>query len=1024
MGPRGGPATAVTPFATFDTAVRFHLAGELDKAARAYAKVIAADPRCAEAYNNKGTIHAGSGDHAAAIPLFRRASELQDSYADAFHNLGLSLALSGCDDDAIVPLERAVALDGTRASWWADVGNALVRAQRPERALAAYDRAVALAPGDAGVLANRAAALRGLRRHDEAIAATRAALAHRPDDVDLLQNLGLLLKEVRALDEGRAVLARARMLAPSHAGVMGHLSVLLLESGALAEARALADELVTMYPGDAEGWNVLGLCCAESGELDEAERCHREALARDANDRNASWNLAVLTLLRGDLREGFRLFEHRKHVASPFAVTRRFDVPEWDGSPLDGCTVLLHSEQGIGDLVHFVRYAPLVRARGAVRVVLECPPNAVELLRGAPCIDEVIAAGAPLPPVDVHAYLMSLPHRFETTLDAMPADVPYLTVAPGAGGALVRTRGSGLRVGIAWAGNPSHQRDRMRSMPLSALAPVLAVPGVTFYSLQRDAAATQLDAHRAPNVIDLAPELPDLIDMASAIAALDLVITVDTAVAHLAGALGKPVWVLLSHLPDWRWMLERDDSPWYPSMRLVRQPVPGDWEPAVTAIARALADVARGAPVAAAAPRVATTRDSGAGLPAVAPVAPQAPQASATERRAVEISWPVGLSSGWGTYGMHLALALARSARAEPVLTAAPVLEGATPLAAREIAGIARTVRQRARGAQVRLEGLGNGFVAGMPAPDDAVGTRAGIIFFEDTRVDAAALERAARYDVMIAGSSWNAALLQAWGVPNVKLVLQGVDPALFHPAPASGVLGDRFLVFSGGKLEHRKGQDIVVEAFRRFSARHPEAVLVTAWHNHWPATMAGIERSGYVRGMPTVRDGRCEIAPWLAANGIPAHAVIDLGVLPHAAIAQVLHDMDAAVFPNRCEGGTNLVAMEAMACGVPTILSANTGHLNLIGDATCFPLEHQGEVSAAPGGGTMGWGESDPEEIDALLEQVFADGAEARRRGDAGAHLLAQLPWALQAEALLDAVLGTDAAIETRRSSPETSLR
>ena len=1008
-----GTSPGATPPSRFDDAVRLHLAGDLEGAERAYASVIAANPRCAEAYNNKGTIHAGRGEHAAAIPLFRRASELHGDYADAFHNLGLVLAHAGCHAEASVPLERAVRIDGARPTWWADLGNVLVQAQQNEAALVAYDRALALAPGDAGVLANRASALRGLRRHDEAIGATRGALAQRPDDVGLLQNLGLLLKEVRAFDEARAVLTRARGIAPSHAGVMAHLAMVHLECGELAEARALAETLVQAQPDDAEGWNVLGLCHAEAAELAEAEHCHREALARRGDDRNAAWNLAVLTLLRGDLRAGFQLFERRKEVVSPFAVKRHFNVPEWDGSPLDGCTVLLHAEQGIGDLVQFVRYAPLVRARGAERVILECPPPAVELLRGAPCIDNVIAAGAPRPPVDVHAYLMSLPHYFDTTLDAIPADVPYLTVAPGAAGELVRTQGSGVRVGLAWAGNPSHQRDRMRSMPLAALAPLFTVPGVTFYSLQRDAAAGQLATYRAEHpgapLVDLAPELPALTDMASAIAALDLVITVDTAVAHLAGALGVPVWLMLSHVPDWRWMLDRDDSPWYPSMRLVRQPTVGSWAPVVDALVRALGDVARGERAANAHPRVAAAVPAPARVASPADDPVGAPKASAPERRVVEVSWPVGLSSGWGTYGMHLALGLARSSRAEPVLAVPPVLEGASPLVARALSGLSRTVRPSAVGTQVRLEGLGNGFTAGTPGGDTCAANRAGIVFFEDTRLDAAALARARSYDVMIAGSSWNAALMNAWGIPNVKLVLQGVDPAVFHPAPASGVLADRFLVFSGGKLEYRKGQDIVVEAFRRFSARHPEAMLVTAWHNHWPATMAGIEQAGHVRRTPEVRGGRCEVLPWLAANGIPQHVVLDLGVLPHAAMAQVLHDMDVAVFPNRCEGGTNLVAMEAMACGVPSILSANTGHLNLIGEATCFVLERQGEVAppAALAGGTLGWGESDPAELDALLERVFTDRAEARRRGEAGARLLAQLPWPVQAEALLDAVLG-----------------
>ncbi len=277
-------------------------------------------------------------------------------------------------------------------------------------------------------------------------------------------------------------------------------------------------------------------------------------------------------------------------------------------------------------------------------------------------------------------------------------------------------------------------------------------------------------------------------------------------------------------------------------------------------------------------------------------------------------------------------------------------------------------------------------------------------MFFEDTAFDAAARERASAYDVIIAGSTWNLEMLKSFGVGHARLVLQGIDPSLFHPAPRTGLMRDRFLVFSGGKLEFRKGQDIVVEAFRRFHATHPDAVLVTSWHNHWPQSMAGIDAMGYVRGHPVVRDGACETRAWLVANGLPADSVIDLGLQPQATLAQTLREMDVAVFANRCEGGTNLVAMEAMACGVPTILSANTGHLNLIGRDTAFPLERQEAVSVRTPAyeGMMCWGESDPDEVAAMLECVYDFHAEAQRRGAAGARLLAQLPWDAQCDEFL----------------------
>jgi glycosyltransferase involved in cell wall biosynthesis len=378
--------------------------------------------------------------------------------------------------------------------------------------------------------------------------------------------------------------------------------------------------------------------------------------------------------------------------------------------------------------------------------------------------------------------------------------------------------------------------------------------------------------------------------------------------------------------------------------------------------------------------------------------------AAAPLRKPVEISWPIGTSTGWGTYGLHLALALHRSPVAEPLLGEAPMLQGLGPLAERRVREIRSSASIADHSSTIRLTALGNQ-VQGAPRIGQSVVARnAGVIFFEDTGLDAAAIARARSFDLMIAGSTWNAEVLKALGVPNVRLVLQGVDPSLFHRAPSTGMFGDRFLVFSGGKLEYRKGQDIVVEAFRRFQAKHADAMLVTAWHNHWPQTMAGIDAAGYVRGVPAVRDGRCEITEWLIANGVRADAILDLGLQPHALIAQALREMHVALFPNRCEGGTNLVAMEAMACGVPTILSANTGHLNLIGRDTCFPLVHQRPAAAVTPlyRGTAGWGESNVDEIVSLLELAYHDREEARRRGAEGAALMAQLSWSTQANVLL----------------------
>jgi glycosyltransferase involved in cell wall biosynthesis len=301
---------------------------------------------------------------------------------------------------------------------------------------------------------------------------------------------------------------------------------------------------------------------------------------------------------------------------------------------------------------------------------------------------------------------------------------------------------------------------------------------------------------------------------------------------------------------------------------------------------------------------------------------------------------------------------------------------------------------------QIRVAPLPDGnFVFGRPT--------IGMVFSMDTAIDAAARERAKRFPLIVAGCRWNQQVLEDAGIGPVALVLQGIEPALFHPGPRDGRYGGRFAIFSGGKLEYRKGQDLVLRAFGEFHRRHPDALLVTAWHSPWP----GLSQSLAGKDSPTPPlqpGGAIDVPGWARSFGLPADAVIDLGTVPQPKMPALLREMDVALFPNRCECGTNLVAMEAMACGLPTILSANTGHLDLMTPDNSYGLTRQKPIDPARAGvgGSEGWGESDVEEILAQLEAAYSDRDEAARRGTNAAATLAQLPWQRQVQALKATIL------------------
>lgn len=385
----------------------------------------------------------------------------------------------------------------------------------------------------------------------------------------------------------------------------------------------------------------------------------------------------------------------------------------------------------------------------------------------------------------------------------------------------------------------------------------------------------------------------------------------------------------------------------------------------------------------------------------------------------VYFQWSVSALFGWGIYGLNL-LRYWQGISGTPAYSLTKIdlesLRGSDALTLRQIAqplvdSDHMRIRFEAEGDRmspldgVVLHSLGNHFNGSKwpgEAPGGVAGQRTGgVIFFEDTHLGNAQ-EICGRYDLIVTGSTWCEEVLRARGVDNVATVIQGVDTSLFHVAPRSGSLEGRFAVFSGGKLEIRKGQDLVLLAFRRFAARHPEAILVTAWHSPWAMPALTLNSNPGIAPIALDAGGRIDIAGWVAANGIDERQFIDLGPVPNHQMARMLREMDVALFPNRCEGGTNLVAMECMACGVPTILANNTGHKDLVATGGSFPLDRQGPVSLAEYG-TEGWGESDVEEIVEALEAAWANREAARLRGLAGAEALAKLSWRNQIAQLHD---------------------
>jgi hypothetical protein len=391
-------------------------------------------------------------------------------------------------------------------------------------------------------------------------------------------NLAAVFEDQGRLEEAADGLQRLLRMKPDYVQALSNLGSVLKKLGRLTEARRCLEKALELKPDFSEAHNNLGAVLEQMGCWEGAASRYQTALRWQPDLVEAHMNLSMLWLLTGEFERGWKEHEWRwkKKGTAPRACGR----PLWDGAPLEGRTILLQAEQGLGDTLQFIRYAAVVKQHGG-RVVFECPARLAPLLRTVPGVDRLIDPGDPPPQCDVYAPLLSLPRILRTTLASIPCQVPYLAVDGGLVEAW-RTRigecAGRRKIGLVWGGNPSNKNDRNRSVPLRQFAPLAIAPRLALFSLQRGPQAAELrSAPPGLEIADLEESAGQVTDTAAAILCLDLVITVDTMAAHLAGALGRPVWLLLPFAPDYRWLLGREDSPWYPTMRLFRQPSPGDW---------------------------------------------------------------------------------------------------------------------------------------------------------------------------------------------------------------------------------------------------------------------------------------------------------------------------------------------------------------------------------------------------------------------------------------------------------------
>lgn len=586
MGQLSGKGAAPVVNRFFAEAISHHQAGRLDHARAAGLEALKIEANNGEILHFLGVVACQLGDLKNGIAYLAKAVEIKPTFVAAQCNYGQALLDAGWVQEALAAFDKALEARKDFGEVHDKRGIALQRLGRFEDALAAHSRACALIPGSATTWSNLAVASLKLGRLDEAEATCRRALALDPGLVIAQINLGLVLAGLGRIDEAEAVLRETASRNPS-SDALYNLGCVLRDEGRLDDVVAVLKASIAARQGHAQSHNNLGITLRCLNRLKEAEDAFLEALSLEPEAAETRFNLALTLLVSGRLLPGWNEYEWRWKIKSALTVGLRRPGPQWLGQPLQGRTLLIQAEQGLGDAIQFVRYIPRLAPFGG-RVVLEVQPELIPLLEGFPGIAKLIVRGEPCD-YDLHCPLLSLPRVFATTLETIPAEIPYIH----ADQTRVEAWCTRLapyprpRIGLVWSGSPGNTNDRNRSLSVAALAPLLTRTDIAWFSLQKGDAAGQM----MPGMIDLAPALVDFVETAAALAHLDMVITVDTSVAHLAGAMGKPTWVLLPFAPDWRWLLKRVDSPWYPTMRLFRQPTPGDWASVIQRIKAELCQI-------------------------------------------------------------------------------------------------------------------------------------------------------------------------------------------------------------------------------------------------------------------------------------------------------------------------------------------------------------------------------------------------------------------------------------------------
>lgn len=686
------------------------------------------------------------------------------------------------------------------------------------------------------------------------------------------------------------------------------------------------------------------------------------------------YNKSHALLISGNFEEGWKEYEWRKKRKEFYP--RNYSKPELiSGMEIKGKRILVYDEQGLGDSIQFIRFIPMLKQMG-VDIILECNKQLLRIFKritDSSALIERDVKNEPSVEYDFQIPLLSLPLYFNTTYETIPSEVPYIFAEEELSNKMsehIKCENQ-FKIGIVWGGNPNHTSDNKRSIPLSYFNRLLSIENVKLFSLQKGIPLKQVKENNFPIVV-LNDYLNDFADTAATIENLDLVITIDTSVAHLAGAMGKPVWLLLPFFPDWRWLLKRNDSPWYPSMKIFRQSEEGNWEPVFDEVVSELKKITNGN-------RMETLiRENIFNSVNRIVFEPE------IKKRKLYLGLSGTGDFGWGIVNKYLKQEV--SNKIEVYSLEEKGLPSAEEL---KEAKVFQLLKDLDFNPLFEARGKEN----------------FSYTVFENELNERSVVNSVA-YDKVIAASTWGHNKLLEAGIKNSDYVIQGIDTKLFFPGDLKRN-DNLFVIFSGGKFELRKGQDLVLRAISILQKKYKDIILIAAWYNLWLESARLMSLSKHIKYEEQGKTWEEFMNHIYVINEFDPQRVFTMPLVPNQKLRELYLKSDIGLFPNRCEGGTNLVMMEYMACGKPVIASYNTGHKDVLSEKNSLPLKDMREYKIFDQEQRMVsyWEEPNLDEIIFQIEYAYHHRDEIKNIGDQAAKSMKNFTWSHTADNLLKVI-------------------